>query len=243
MNSKHYATMPPEIPFPDWHQTVSAHYGNGTVYKMYVPSYLHINKGMNLPSDNTRLPRLQKFNGELPSSLIPFHEARAQYNKGVVSEASPCFYIDDKHFNCLLGNPLDYSAMLKDYKSVVSPDFSVYRNYSFELRKRNTWVNYSFAELWQVNGMSVIINVVWSGPDSYEYAFAPIPRGSVIAINSSGVKGDSRSTYYWMDGYKEMLKVVKPERIIRYGEKMPGEAESISTYYPNPYLTRMRHGR
>ena len=103
--------------------------------------------------------------------------------------------------------------------------------------------NYSFAELWQVNGMSVIINVVWSGPDSYEYAFAPIPRGSVIAINSSGVKGDSRSTYYWMDGYKEMLKVVKPEHIIRYGEKMPGEAESISTYYPNPYLTRMRHGR
>ena len=42
---------------------------------------------------------------------------------------------------------------------------------------------------------------------------------------------------------KTTVLVTRLAHIIRYGDKIAGEDESISTYYPNNHLNRMRHGR
>ena len=94
----------------------------------------------------------------------------------------------------------------------------------------------------QAYGVNVIANVSWSLPDSYEYAFAGIPKYTTIAINSNGVNSDPMARNLWLRGYERAIETLQPERIIRYGTKMPNEDETISVYFENPIIRRMRYG-
>lgn len=89
----------------------------------------------------------------------------------------------------------------------------------------------------------MIPNVSWSSPASYEYAFKGLPKKSVVAINSNGIKGNAASLYLWRKGYEEALRVLEPILIIRYGDKLPGEREDISFYYENINQKNLRNGR
>ena len=41
------------------------------------------------------------------------------------------------------------------------------------------------------------------------------PKGSIIAINSTGIGLDKRCRYIWLEGYHAMLDILKPIHIIR----------------------------
>lgn len=92
-------------------------------------------------------------------------------------------------------------------------------------------------------GVNIIVNATWSTPDSFAYCFDGIPTGCAIAINSMGVNKHDVSKYLWRQGYAEAIRRLNPCRILRYGPKMGGELEGISTYYENNHLNRMRNGR
>ncbi len=95
-------------------------------------------------------------------------------------------------------------------------------------------------------GVRMIPNVQWSIPPLYDVCFSGIPRGSMVAVNCTGIIGNAASKYLWRRGYKEMLDRLNPSCIIRYGDKMPDEDEERSIYFPNERLIRLRggnHGR
>lgn len=190
----------------------------------------------------TKVPVIFRYNvlEDLPARILAFHEAMCATQTDF--DAIVHFYEHDFQFMRLFRNPERYVPKLKNYRFVLSPDMSQYIEMPYFARYANNCYNKAMAQYLQRQGVNIIANVTWSLPDSYEYCFAGIPCGTTIAINSNGVNANSDSKYLWYKGYEEALKRLQPTRIIRYGQKMPGECEDISIYYDNTYLRRMRHG-
>lgn len=176
---------------------------------------------------------------ELPERMVCFSRISklSNYNCGVN------FYESDSAFIRVFNNPKRYVPILRRFPCVVGPDLSQKVGMPGFLRYSHSCWNKAMTAYWQKNGITVVPNVSWSLPDSYDYAFVGIPSESVIAINSTGVKGNRVSSYFWQKGYEMALKVLNPSLILRYGDKMAGEDESISMYYENENLKRLRDGR
>ena len=177
---------------------------------------------------------------DIPNKIIAFSDAISPKQKD--KDAIVHFYIHDYRFTKLFRNPKAYVSVLKEYRYVIGPDMSQYIEMPWYSRYSNCCMNKAMTAYLQQNGVNVIVNATWSLPDSYDYSFAGIPEGSVIAINSNGVNARPDSKYLWYRGYEEAIKRIKPSRIIRYGQKMPYENEAISTYFDNPFIQRMRYG-
>lgn len=175
----------------------------------------------------------------LPNSMIAFSKAVPSRNFNKIVH----FYEADRSFARIMHNPIKYSQILGRFKCVISPDFSQHLDMPPFLCRQNSWWNNAFGAYWQTLGISVIPNVTWSRPDSYEYAFLGIPKHDVIAINCTAIKGNAISRYFWMKGYEAAIKELEPRLIIRYGDKMPNEDESRSIYFENENLNRLRNGR
>ncbi|MBR1792063.1 MAG: DUF4417 domain-containing protein, partial [Bacteroidales bacterium] len=182
------------------------------------------------------MPIVPKYTGKVPSQLIRFNEAM----RSKCNDATVHFYIDDTQFMCIQRAPERYLPIMRRFTSTIGPDFSQYVNMPSAIRYSNAFWNRAISAWWSQNGVSVIPNLTWSTPDSYGYSFSGMPRHSIIAIGSMGVAKYAASRYLWQQGYKEMLRQLKPELIIRYGEPFPCEAISCSIYFLNEQLMRGR---
>jgi hypothetical protein len=231
------------LPFEYDQQLITAHYGNGEKHQIIVPPQLQLNQGMFLPDHIVEQEEFRPNYGLKPKDLIAFNYAKAEYNKGIISDKCVHFYLYDYMFQCINNHPLRYTAMLMSYPMVISPDNSVYMNWSEHERRQSAWRNQQMTRLWQANGMPVIFNVSWAGPDSYSYCIHVYPKHCVIAINCSGIRGNPDAVYFWHLGYEEVIKALEPSLIVRYGDKMEGEYEAISIYFNNFILNRLHYGR
>lgn len=189
------------------------------------------------------MPVIGPYNGALPTSLIPFLEARADYYKHVTLSGCPHFYIDDAHFTCLLNDLPKYTSLLSGFSAVIGPDFSLKMDMPKAMKMHNAYLNKVITRYFQLHNVATIPNIVWADPKDYDYCFAGFPENSIVAVNSMGIKGNRQSIFFWQKGYEEMLNRLHPCHILRYGDRINGEDESISTYYPNNHLNRMRYGR
>lgn len=189
------------------------------------------------------MPVIDPYNGSWPTAIIPFHEARADYYKNATPTACPHFYIDDTLFLCILRHLPKYTSMFTCFPAIIGLDFSIKMDMPEPVKMYNAYLNKMTTRYFQLHGLSVIPNIVWADPRGYDYCFAGFPKNSVVAVNSMGITGNSQSVFFWQKGYGEMLKRIHPTHILRYGDKIDGEDESISTYYPNNHLSRMRYGR
>ena len=185
------------------------------------------------------MAQLSSYTGDIPRKIIPFTEA-------VSSKAYDCgvhFYIDDYGFERIWTNPTRYIPILKRFSCVIGPDFSQFCDMSYPMRMWNCYRNRVISSELQKNGVSVIPNVTWSLPDSYEYSFSGIPIGGTIAINCTSIIHCNLSKYLWYKGYEQALSRLTPTRIIRYGSVMPGERTGISYYFENERLKALKYGR
>lgn len=152
------------------------------------------------------------------------------------------FYLNDNQFVRVFNNPSKYIDILKRYRYVITPDCSQYTCMPQMQRMSNSFWNKAIAAYWQGQGINIIYNVSWSYPESYDYAFAGLPKGCVVAINCTGVIGCAASKYLWQKGYDEAIARLEPSLIIRYGDKMPNERDDISVYFDNINLMNLRNG-
>lgn len=194
-----------------------------------------------LPSaSRLELPVLKPIETEsiVPIRLVPFHDAYAHKDYGCVVH----FFIHDYRFLCVLRHPERYLDFFKKCHAVIAPDLSQYAEMSAEERYLNAYINRAFARYLQQNGVTVIPNVTWSLPDSYDYSFIGIPKYAPIAINCKGILKHDLSKYLWYRGYEKAVSTLRPSLIIRYGTRMPREHSDISLYFVNERLMRLRHG-
>lgn len=174
--------------------------------------------------------------GVIPKSLVPFNAALT------TKEHNQCvhFFIDDYQFERLWNLPFRYIECLRRFQSVISPDFSQFTDMPFPQRMWNNFRGKLIGAWLQSHGVTVIPNVTWSLPDSYDYCFDGIPNRSVIAINSTGVARYGFTRFLWLKGYHEAMRRLNPTTIIRYGERIKGEEESRSIYFCNERIKMLR---
>lgn len=191
-------------------------------------------------TETHQMPKMKAYHGDAPEEIVAFH--RARYIKGDSSKFIH-FFIPDEKFKCFLGNPDRYIELCRRFGGIIAPDASVYAEMPMPFVQHHSCVNKLVGAWLQKQGVNVIPNVSWSHPWSYGFCFDGIPKHSVIAVNSTGIGNDSRAKELWIKGYRQMLEVLHPTLILRYGAKQIGERDDISIYYPNDNFKSAHHGR
>ena len=105
---------------------------------------------------------------DLPKKLVVFSKAL----KSTEYEAWVHFYEDDAAFERLWKNPRKYLQILKRFKGVIAPDFSLYRDMPLVMQLWNIYRSHAIANWLQENGIPVIANVRFGDERTYDYAVA-----------------------------------------------------------------------
>ena len=164
-----------------------------------------------------------------------------RFTNAVKSETSDLgatvhFYEADEDFDEVWNDPEGHVAELAQYKQVMSPDFSLWWDMAAALQMVNTLRNRWCGAYWQAKGLTVIPTVSWGSGKSFDFCFAGIEQGGVVSVSTVGCK-DARREF--MRGYQEMLRAVRPEAVVCYGEpfeEMFGQSELVIV----PYVRNQR---
>lgn len=148
------------------------------------------------------------------------------------------FYYDDYKFIEAWRNPDKYIEKLKQFKAVISPDFSLYTDFPRALQILSCYRRQWCGAYWQSQGLDVIPDVVWGDKESFQYCFEGIPKGGTVAVSSIGVKNDKewngKEAEMFKAGYDEMMKRLKPKKVLFYGDMidgLDGDIIQIPSYY------------
>ena len=96
------------------------------------------------------------------------------------------FFVEDIKLDRYYNDPDKYLSRLAQYPHLLTPDYSLYTDMPMAMQIFNTFKNRWCGAFWQENGLSVIPAVSWSTKSSFEFCFAGIEHGSVVAISTLG---------------------------------------------------------
>ena len=165
------------------------------------------------------IPQLTPVDYEGRCEFIGFN-----YAASCKTRADKCihFFVDDYQFNRLWTSIDRYVPMLSQFRYVMSPDFSTYTDFPKAIQIYNHYRKHWVGAYLQQAGISVIPTISWSTPDSFEWCFDGEPIGSTVAISSVGCMNSKDRKALFLTGYAEMVKRLRPEKIIFYGN-VPSE--------------------
>lgn len=114
--------------------------------------------------------------------------------------------------------------MLQAYCGVLTPDFSMYTEMPIAMQLFNTFRNRWCGAYLARQGLRIVPTVNWGTEESFDFCFAGIEKGSVVAVSTymfhaHGNHADQKDLF--MKGYKEMLRQIEPEYVICYSEPFP----------------------
>ena len=148
-----------------------------------------------------------------PSKLIPFSKAISSTD----FDAWVHFYEDDATFERIWNNPHKYLPILKQYKGVITPDFSLYRDMPLVMQYWNIYRQRATGHWLQENGINVISNVRWGDERTFAAACAGVPKHAIIAVGSHGCMKLRRERELFAVGLEYIVTILKPQTIIVYG--------------------------
>ena len=158
----------------------------------------------------------------VPAEYVPFNLACAdKYKRG---EKGVHFFIHDYHFERLWNDKEKYAGMLKQYKAVLTPDFSPYTDWPYMVQIWNHYRKHLLGTWMQEIGCRVYPTVTWTNEDSFEWCFDGEPYRSTVAVSSVGMMKEPETIRMFMRGYEKMMDVLEPETILFYGI-IPKECE------------------
>ena len=125
------------------------------------------------------------------------------------------FFLDDYKFEVMWNDPEPRIERLKKFKAVLAPNYSLYTEMPLSLKIYNTFKSRWCGAYLQSKGIKVIPTVAWGEPDTFWFCFDGIAKGSTVAVSTLGVRTEKN---LFLQGYNEMLRKIRPEAIIYYGE-------------------------
>ena len=148
-----------------------------------------------------------------PHKLIAFSKAvhSADYDAWVH------FYEDDTVFERLWNRPNTYLPILKKFKGVISPDFSVYRDMPLVMLQWNIYRSRAIGFWLQENGIPVIPNIRFGDDRTFELSCAGVNRHGVIAVGSHGCIKLLNERKYFKNGLKHVIDALEPTTLVVYG--------------------------
>ncbi|MGN1134202.1 MAG: DUF4417 domain-containing protein [Oscillospiraceae bacterium] len=127
------------------------------------------------------------------------------------------FFIDDYQFARVWKNPIKYISVLKRFKCVISPDFSLYCDMPKVMQMYNHYRKQMLGAFFQANLIPTIPCVGWSDKSSFEWCFCGLPRNSMVAVSSVGTQKHKETKLKFLEGYNKMLEVLNPNKILFFG--------------------------
>ena len=189
-----------------------------------------------LTSDFWQMPIILN-NGYVPEDMIGFNYAKTSAKKNCGIH----FYIDDYQFERIWNDPESYVDILSEYDCILSPDFSLYMDMPMALKIWNIYRSRWIGAYYQKKGLNVIPTASWAEPETYEFCFQGIPKGSIVSVSTIGVKKEESALKVWIDGMKEMIRRIEPETILVYGGELPFDYGDIPVrYYENKVTEQMK---
>lgn len=140
------------------------------------------------------------------------------------------FFLDDYQFNRLWNRPDKYIPLLSKFKYVLSPDFSMYTDYPKAMQMWKHYQKHWLGAYMELFGIKVIPTVGWSDKDSFKWCFDGEPRNSIVAVSSIGTQKDKESKQLFLEGYNKMLEVLKPTKILFWGNR-PNEIDKSNVIH------------
>lgn len=134
------------------------------------------------------------------------------------------FFLDDYQFQRFWNRPDYYLPLLKQFRYVLSPDFSLFCDFPKAIQIYNHYRKHWLGAYLQQNGVKVIPAISWSDTESFSWCFDGEPTQEAVCVSSVGTQLNSQSRKNFMAGYHEMLKRLHPREILFYGN-VPKQCE------------------
>jgi hypothetical protein len=208
-----------------------------------------LHAGQLFPSDNDwGIPTLRHTTaGRVPAWLVPYRQrirAKETGAQGALDDGAVHFFLDDYRFETVWSRPNKALEALAPYRTLLSPDFSLYRDWPRMLQLWNVYRSRWSGRFWQEQGFTVIPTVSWSTAESYDFCFLGLPRRGVVAVSAVGVDLNSPLDYQlFVDGFTEMVRRLEPQVVLSYGRLPPACHEMVEVMaYPTRW-TNIRAAR
>ncbi|MCC6602499.1 MAG: DUF4417 domain-containing protein [Anaerolineae bacterium] len=164
--------------------------------------------------------------------------------KGRCDDTSPAAYPTDYRFETVWNRPIKALEALRPYTTLLTPDFSLYRDWPLTLQLWNTYRNRWCGRFWQEQGFSVVPTISWSSPASYDFCFLGVPRRSLVAVATVGVNlQDPLENALFLNGFTEMVRQLTPLLVLSYGHLPPACGELVETKIYSTRWTNIRAAR
>ena len=167
------------------------------------------------------IPKLKPFKGNLNvNALVPFSERKRFGNP----KYALAFFEQDKRFKEAITSPEKFTEEIKKFKFVVSPDCSMYRDAPLVAQLSNLYNSRKVSYYWQANGVNILPLVRWGGDLTYTTqcfhkppSFMGIEKNSPVCVSNYGCYKSKADKFYFREGFKSMLKYLKPSAVVLYG--------------------------
>ena len=165
------------------------------------------------------IPRILPMEVEQPVEMIGFNFA-AKYKHP--ERVGIHFFLKDYQFSRLWTSPDMYTGMLRRFRFVCTPDFSMYTDFPLALQINSHYRKHWLGAYWQSKGITVIPTICWSDERSFEWCFDGEPEKSTVAISSVGTQLNERSKRLFLLGYQQMMSRLQPKIVLFHG-RIPAE--------------------
>ena len=165
------------------------------------------------------IPRILPMEVEQPVEMIGFNFA-AKYKHP--ERVGIHFFLKDYQFSRLWTSPDMYTGMLRRFRFVCTPDFSMYTDFPLALQINSHYRKHWLGAYWQSKGITVIPTICWSDERSFEWCFDGEPEKSTVAISSVGTQLNERSKRLFLLGYQQMMSKLQPQMVLFHG-RIPAE--------------------
>lgn len=173
----------------------------------------------------------------IPDDLIGFNYVM----NSDVSGYGVHFYVDDYQFERVWNDPDKYIPYLERAQCVLMPDFSLYMDMPLPMKLWNVYRSRVMAHYWQRHGLKVVPSLTWADEKSYDYCFEGIPKGSVVAVSTVGVKNSGEAMKVWSRGMDEAMRRIRPSMVLLYGGNFGYDFGDIPVReYENKVTKRMK---
>lgn len=127
------------------------------------------------------------------------------------------FFLDDYYFDRIWNQFDRYMGMLADFKAVLSPDWSLYRDWPTAVNIWNHYRKHYVGAYLQDMGVKVYPTIEWSDRRSIRWCFDGEPEGGCVAVSSVGTQRSKESKKFFLYGYYAMIERLCPETILFWG--------------------------
>lgn len=162
---------------------------------------------------------IKKWQEEKGGIVTGFNYCKSYIDKQVdTRDTGVHFFLEDYQFERVWLKPTTYLDRLKQFKFVLTPDFSLYTDHPKAVQIFSHYKKHWVGAFWESQGLRVIPTICWSDSKSFEWCFDGEPINSVVAVSTKGTQGNQTAKERFLAGYNQMIKRLNPTQILLFGK-------------------------